>query len=111
MQKSATSQLDLSLAREIAQREGIKVIVAGTVAPISGGYAVSARLLNAQTGDDFASAQETVNGAKELIPAIDKISRKLRERIGRVDQRNSGQPAARASDDVVAGCATKIHRG
>ncbi len=83
MRRPATSKFDLTLAQELAQREGIKAIVAGSVASLSGaGYVVSARLLSVPKGDELATAQETVSSANALIPAIDKLARALRERIG-----------------------------
>jgi eukaryotic-like serine/threonine-protein kinase len=82
MRRPADSHLDLALARELAQREGIKAIVDGSVTPITGGYVVSTRLIAAASGDELASFQETVGGAKELISAVDGLARKLRGRIG-----------------------------
>jgi tetratricopeptide (TPR) repeat protein len=82
MRVSADTTLSATLARDLAQREGIKAYVSGTVAPLSAGYVISAQLIEAQTGNTLASAQETVSGASELIDATDRLSRKLRERIG-----------------------------
>jgi tetratricopeptide (TPR) repeat protein len=82
MRMPADTILTAELARELAQREGIKAIVAGSVAPLSSGYAVSARLIATQSGEPLATAQETVNGASDLIAATDRLSRTLREKIG-----------------------------
>jgi tRNA A-37 threonylcarbamoyl transferase component Bud32/tetratricopeptide (TPR) repeat protein/TolB-like protein len=81
MRRPVTTRLTPSLAREIAQREGVRAIVEGSVTPLSGGYIVSARLV-APSGDELVSAQETVDGARGLIPAIDKLGRALRSRAG-----------------------------
>jgi eukaryotic-like serine/threonine-protein kinase len=82
MRVSPDTTLSAGLARDLAQREGIKAYVAGTVAPLSSGYVISAQLVEAQTGDKLASAQETVAGATDLIDATDRLARRLRERIG-----------------------------
>ena len=82
MRLPADTTLSAGLARDLAQREGIKAVVAGSVAPLSSGYAVSAKLIAAQSGEQLASAQETVDGASDLIEATDRLSRKLREKIG-----------------------------
>ena len=82
MRRDRTSRVDLALAREIAVREGIKGIVDGSVTPLAGGYVVTVRLLAAATGDDLASFRETIDGPKELIPTLDKLSGQLREKIG-----------------------------
>jgi tetratricopeptide (TPR) repeat protein len=36
----------------------------------------------ASSGDELAAFQTTADGAKDLLPAIDRLARKLRERIG-----------------------------
>jgi tetratricopeptide (TPR) repeat protein len=82
MRLPADTALSAELARDLAQREGIKAIVAGSVSPLSAGYVVSARLIAAQSGELLATAQETVDGASELIDATDRLSRRLREKIG-----------------------------
>ena len=46
----ASIAVDLALAREIAQREGVKAIVAGDVTPLGTGYVVSIRLVSADSG-------------------------------------------------------------
>jgi tetratricopeptide (TPR) repeat protein len=74
--------LSAELARGLAQREGIKAIVAGSVSALSSGYAISARLVAVESGEPLVSVQETVDGASDLIAATDRLSRKLRERIG-----------------------------
>jgi hypothetical protein len=82
MRVPADTGLSAELARDLAQREGIKAIVTGTVAPLSAGYVISARLIVAQSGEPLVTAQETVDGASDLIAATDRLSRKLREKVG-----------------------------
>ena len=84
MARAPDSWIDLLLAREIARREGIKAVVGGTLTPLPGGgaYLLSTRLILASTGDELASFQATADGAKDLVAAMDSLSRQLRERIG-----------------------------
>ena len=82
MQRPATTRIDLPLAREIAAREGIKAVVDGDITSLAGGYVITIRLVTAATGDELASYHATIDGPKELIPAIDKLSRDLRGKIG-----------------------------
>ena len=74
--------VDPELACEIAQREGAKAVVAGEVASIGTGYVVSARLLSAADGSSLVSLRENASDASEIILAVDRLSAKLRERIG-----------------------------
>jgi tetratricopeptide (TPR) repeat protein len=82
MQRPAGARLDVKLAREVAQREGIKAIVDGDIAALGSGYAVTVRLLTADSGTVLATAQQVVDGPKELIAAADAIGRELRGKMG-----------------------------
>ena len=82
MQRPPTSRLDATLAREIAQREGLTVVVGGTVTPLGTGFLLTARILAAESGNELASFQETADNPSELIPTVDKLSRDLRGKIG-----------------------------
>src|SRR5439155_1284108 len=82
MQRPATSRVDLGLAREIAQRQGIKAVVDGTVTGVGGSYILTLRLLAADSGVDLASFRETGDGPRGLIDAADKLARALRGKIG-----------------------------
>jgi len=82
MQRPAGSRVDLALAREIATREGIKVVVDGEIIGVGGKYALSARLIETQSGEQLAAYSARANDAGEVLPAIDRITKGLRERIG-----------------------------
>ena len=82
MRLPATTRVDLPVARELAQREGIKALVSGDVTRLGGGYLVTMRLVAAESGDELASFHEVADGPRELIPALDALTRRLRGKIG-----------------------------
>ncbi|HMC56246.1 MAG TPA: protein kinase, partial [Gemmatimonadaceae bacterium] len=82
MQRPPSTRVDFALAQDIAEREGVKAIVDGAVRSLAGGYVVSIRLVSADSANELAAYQETANGPRELLETIDKITRKLRGRIG-----------------------------
>lgn len=82
MERPAASRVDFSLGREVAAREGIAVLLDGDVAPVGGGYVVSARLVSTQSGEALAAFRETAADARDLLPAIDRLSRDLRAKAG-----------------------------
>ena len=82
MQRAPGSRMDLALARDVAQREGIRAIIDGTVAQLGSGYVVTVRLVTADSGIALATVQKAVDGTKELIAATDAIGRELRGKIG-----------------------------
>jgi len=82
MQRRHDAPLDAALAREIAEREGIKAVVTGEIDPVGRGYVLSASLVASADGRVLAGVRETAENDAGLIGAIDGLSRKLRERIG-----------------------------
>ncbi|HEX6814615.1 MAG TPA: protein kinase family protein [Gemmatimonadaceae bacterium] len=82
MGRPATTRVDLPVAREVAQREGVQAIVDGGVTGVPGGYILTLRLVTADSGVELAPFRETADGPRGLIDAADKIARALREKIG-----------------------------
>lgn len=82
MKRPRSSELTLDLAREIAQREGVRAIVDGTIRALGSGYAISMRLVTTDSLRELALFQETADGPQQLLQAIDKLTRRMRERIG-----------------------------
>ena len=82
MQRPLDVRVDFGLAREIATREGIKAVIDGEIVALGGSYVLSARLVAAQDGEELASFRETASEAKDIIPAISRISKQLRSRVG-----------------------------
>lgn len=81
MQRPVNTRVDFEIARQVATREGIKAVVTGEVISLGGNYAISISLVS-PTGDKLASLRETATGDRELLPAIDKLAKDLRSRIG-----------------------------
>ena len=78
----APARLDESLAREIAQREGISVVVAGTIDGIDSSYMITARLVNPRTGVAIAAESRVARGRGDVIAVVDDLVRRLRRDIG-----------------------------
>lgn len=82
MQRPATGTLPGPLARELAEREGVKAVVTGQIDPVGQGYVLAASLISTADGRTLSAVRETAEGQGELLKAIDRLSGKLRERIG-----------------------------
>jgi len=82
MQRPSSAILTPALARELAQREGIPAVVVGEIDPVGKSYVLSAKVISASTGAVLTAERETAASDADLIPALDKLSRSLRERIG-----------------------------
>jgi tetratricopeptide (TPR) repeat protein len=82
MQRPTNMRVDYAIAREIATREGIKAVVDGEIVSLGGSYVLSARLVSAQTGEELAVLRQTADDAKDIIPAISRLSKDVRSRVG-----------------------------
>ena len=82
MERDPGTALTQVLAVEVAQREGAKAVVAGEIAPLGAGYVLTASVLSVADKSTLIAERETATDASGLIAAVDKLSRKLRERIG-----------------------------
>jgi tetratricopeptide (TPR) repeat protein len=80
--KPDTVPLEFPLAREVAIREGIKAVVAGDIRSAGRQFVLSARLVAAEDGGTLAAYRETAKDSGEVIRAVDRLSKRLRERIG-----------------------------
>jgi len=82
MGKPVTIVLTPALASEVAAREGIAAVVVGEIDPVGKSYVVSAKVLSPSNGAVLTAVRENAASDAELIPALDRLSRALRERIG-----------------------------
>ena len=82
MRRDPATPVTPDVAAEIAAREGIKAYITGDVRGLGTGFVVSARLVDAASGQVLVAGRETATGPGELIAAVDQLSRHLRERIG-----------------------------
>ena len=82
MQRPPGTRLDLPLARELAQREGAKAVVHGEINPVGRGYVVAAELVSAADGSVLVALRENAQDDGAIIEAVDRLSKRLRERIG-----------------------------
>jgi tetratricopeptide (TPR) repeat protein len=73
--------IDVPLARELAVREGIGAVVVGSVSRVGAGFSLTAQLISPR-GDVLTSVRETAADSTQVIAALDRLSKKLRERIG-----------------------------
>jgi eukaryotic-like serine/threonine-protein kinase len=82
MERDPAVRLNDELAREVALRDGIKAVVTGEIAAAGTGYVLAARLVASESGEVLAAFRETARDESAIIPTIDRLSKRLRERIG-----------------------------
>jgi tetratricopeptide (TPR) repeat protein len=77
-----TAVLTEPTALEIARREGHPAVVAGSVARLGSGYQLSARVLEAASGDVAVRLRETANDESEIVASVERLSRLVRRHLG-----------------------------
>jgi tetratricopeptide (TPR) repeat protein len=98
MNRDPGTRVGVDLAREIAEREGVKAIVAGDIGTLGRSYVVSVRLLSSADGTELVALRESAEDDAALIGAVDRLSAKLRERIGEsLKTIRAGEPLERVT--------------
>jgi tetratricopeptide (TPR) repeat protein len=98
MERPANGVLGAELAREIAQREGVGAVIAGEINPAGTGFVLTGQVLDPAEGTVLVSHRETAADSSQILPAIDNLSKKLRERIGEsYASINADEPLERAT--------------
>jgi len=82
MHQNPGQALDATTAREVAVREGAKAVVVGEISPIGKGLVLSAKVLASVDGTELVAVRETAADEGEILKAIDRLSKRVRERIG-----------------------------
>lgn len=82
MSRDVDSRLDAELAHEVAIRDNIKTYLVGELSQAGNRYVVAAKLFATRDGRVLASYRETAANADDIIGAVDRLSKKLRNKIG-----------------------------
>ncbi len=82
MEREAGTRLAAALAKEIAEREGLKAFVSGEILSVGGGFVVSSTLIQSATGEVLWAGRESASSPGQLIEAVDRLSASLRKRLG-----------------------------
>ena len=82
MQQPVDAHVDYDLARSIASRERLKAVLDGDIVELGGRYVLSTRLIASQDGSQLAAFKEEAESQNDLIPAIGRLGRQLRGKVG-----------------------------
>ena len=83
MRRPPETAVDAAVGREIALRDGgIRAMLTGRVDKLDSTYAVSAVLVEPATGRTVASVREEAAGDSEFLPAVQRLSNRVRARLG-----------------------------
>jgi tetratricopeptide (TPR) repeat protein len=81
----------------------MKAVVTGEIHPAGDGYILSAQLVAAESGEILTAHRESASDPDAVIPAVDRLSNKLREKIGEsLRTIRAGKPLAEATTASMA---------
>ncbi len=82
MQRPADERLTRDMAREIARREQLKALVAGSIASLGSHYVLALEAINAETGEVLAREQVEAPAKEQILARLGSITSRLREKLG-----------------------------
>jgi DNA-binding winged helix-turn-helix (wHTH) protein/tetratricopeptide (TPR) repeat protein len=82
MTRPADSKLTPDLAREVCQRAGSKVYVAGSIGSLGVEYVLGLKAVNCQTGGTLAKEQVTAASKEKVVSALGEAAYRLRGEMG-----------------------------
>ena len=82
MQRSPNEGITRALAREIAQRERFKALIAGSITSLGRHYVVSLEAVNAESGDVMAREQVEAASKEEVLTSLGGAVSRLRRKLG-----------------------------
>src|SRR6266511_3245959 len=82
MGRAQNERVTREVGREICQRQGLKAMLAGSIASLGSNYVITLEVINAQTGDMIAREQNEAQGREQVLRSLGEASTKLREKLG-----------------------------
>jgi len=82
MTKPANTPVTPEVARDLCQRAGGKVYIAGSIAGLGTQYVLGLKAVNCQSGDVLAQEQVTAAAKEKVLDAVGQAAAKLRGELG-----------------------------
>ena len=82
MTQPADAPVNRKLALEICQRQGVKVFIIGSIAPLGTRYAIGLEAVSGQSGEVLARELSQADSKERVLDALGAAAAKLRGRLG-----------------------------
>lgn len=89
---SESAALDESGARLVSAREGIDLVISGSLAADKSRYKVGIVALDAANGDELARLEKFAESKSRVLPLVSELAVKLREELGDVNAGAEAKP-------------------
>lgn len=82
MERAPEEPVTRSIARELARREQLKALVAGSIGRLGSHYVLALEAINAENGDVMAREQVEVEAKEGVLTSLGAATSRLREKLG-----------------------------
>ncbi len=82
MGRSPDERVTPTIAREICERQGIKAMLSGSIAPVGNRYVLDLNAVTCGTGDSLAREQVEAEHTDQVLRALGTAASRLREKLG-----------------------------
>ncbi len=82
MGRRPDERITSSIGREICEREGIKAMLSGSIAPLGRHYAITLQAVGIRSGDTLAREQVEAEDKERVLQALGKAASRIRARLG-----------------------------
>jgi len=83
MGRSRNERVTGPVAREICQRNGIKVLIGGEIIQLGSQYVLNLTATNCLTGDTLAQEQAQAASKEQVLPVVGDAAKKMRVELER----------------------------
>jgi serine/threonine protein kinase/Flp pilus assembly protein TadD len=82
MKRSPNERVTAEIAREICERQNLKALIAGSLAPLGSHYVITLEAINGQSGETLAREQVEAENEERVLRALSQAATGLREKLG-----------------------------
>src|SRR5262245_25319488 len=82
MNRPPDERITTEIAREVCERQGIKALIAGSIAPLGSHYVITLEAINAQNGEILSRQQAKAESREQALDALSQAATQLREKLG-----------------------------
>lgn len=82
MGRSPDEMVTPEIGREICERQGLKAVITGDIAPLGGHYVLTLEAINGKTGETLAREQLEAPAKEQVLQTLSQAGRNLRKKLG-----------------------------
>jgi eukaryotic-like serine/threonine-protein kinase len=82
MGRSPDERVTAQIGREICERQGLKALIIGALAPLGSHYVITLEAVNGGNGEELAREQAEAESKEQVLKTLSRAATRLREKLG-----------------------------